>query len=409
MKYFIFITLLTVNLQVTQLGPASQLRNQPERWHSHLQQDGSPIEFSWTWNTVSGGKPKVRYLIEPIGKFAGTELDPLNQQALRELLHSLATVVPSMDTTWSNYFWSTLYDHNSSKIYAQQQGTNAGWATITTLCTELTPQGPKFRTNFFPRKHNQKGVFLSLKEWEDTFAKLDPVNAARSSLHDFLASDAEGKLLRPLMVGVDNVNPTELHLEWFFVSPHTKFSSVREIMTLGGRVNLPGLNVQLADLYDLIKAVTDLPLDACETDEIRPVSNGNSDVRSPENGLEDILLHGNRYCFNITPGKIMPEIRMYLQLRLNGRDDSTIARGLVSWMEAHGRGAYCQAFLHMLRNGLGGHRRLDWSTGIQTSLACQFKDGELEVTSYLGPEAFHLGRMQKERPNGRRGTRRRDE
>jgi DMATS type aromatic prenyltransferase len=193
------------------------------------------------------------------------------------------------------------------------------------------------------------------------------------------------------------------------VSPHTKFSSVREIMTLGGRVNLPGLNVQLADLYDLIKAVTDLPLDACETDEIRPVSNGNSDVRSPENGLEDILLHGNRYCFNITPGKTMPEIRMYLQLRLNGRDDSTIARGLVSWMEAHGRGAYCQAFLHMLRNGLGGHRRLDWSTGIQTSLACQFKDGELEVTSYLGPEAFHLGRMQKERPNGRRGTRRRDE
>ena len=136
--------------------------------------------------------------------------------------------------------------------------------------------------------------------------------------------------MRPLIIGVDNVNPAELHLEWYFVSPYTKFSSMREIITLAGRVNLPGLNVQLADLHNLIKAVTDLPLDASQTDEIRPVLNDNSVVRSPENGLEDISLHRNRYCFKITPGKTMPDIRMYLQLRLNGRDDSTIARGLVS-------------------------------------------------------------------------------
>ena len=62
--------------------------------------------------------------MEPIGQFPGTGLNPLNQQALREMLHGLAAAMPSVDLTWFNHFLSTLYDHNNVK-YAQEAANGA--------------------------------------------------------------------------------------------------------------------------------------------------------------------------------------------------------------------------------------------------------------------------------------------
>ena len=71
----------------------------PGKWKSLLQADGTPIEYSWKWNS-SNGRPEVRYAMEPIGPYAGTELDPLNQQATREVLYRMAQATLSVNLKW---------------------------------------------------------------------------------------------------------------------------------------------------------------------------------------------------------------------------------------------------------------------------------------------------------------------
>ncbi|KAK7963526.1 hypothetical protein PG988_010500 [Apiospora saccharicola] len=378
----------TASIAIPYLGPSSA----PPVWHSQLSHDGGPIEYSWKWNTASG-EPNIRYSIEPIGRSAGTQLDPLNHQAFRELLHGLATAFPSTNTTWSHHFLAALYDHDHSK-YAQEQEAGTKASTSVMLSTELLRKGPEFKTYFRPSKLGQ-GPFLSLAEWETAFSQLDPGNAARASVHEFLASSPEGQLMKPLTVSVDNIDPAKSRMKWYFWSPHTNFASVREIMTLGGRIDTPGISDQFDNLFQLIKAVLHLPDEFPET----------ADLPAPKAEDEDgheVLFRTHWYYFDIAPGKALPEVKIYIQLRPNGRDDASIAEGLVGWLKAHGRGRYCDGFLRVLAE-LAQHRRLDEATGIQTFLACQFKNGELDLTSYLGPEAFHPGRQTSRRATLRRG------
>lgn len=72
-------------------------------------------------------------------------------------------------------------------------------------------------------------------------------------------------------------------------------------------------------------------------------------------------------------------------------------------MKERGRGEYCQSYLRMLES-LADHRRLDQGKDMQTLVSCLFKDGELDITTYLGAEAFHSARLEQ---RSRQGTLRR--
>ena len=77
---------------------------------------------------------------------------------------------------------------------------------------------------------------MPLAQWEAAISQLDPDNAARDVLLDFVADNPEGKLLTPFSLGVDNTTPAKSRLKWYFHTPHTSFASVRDITTLGGRI-----------------------------------------------------------------------------------------------------------------------------------------------------------------------------
>lgn len=387
--------------QVSHLGPAPRPTGEPIKWKSQLQLDGTPMEYSWKWNTPTSA-PNVRYGVEPIGSFAGTELDPLNQQAARELLYRLTHAIPSTDLCWVDHFLATLFDHNNTK-YAQEAAAGAHLSTSLLLSVELLPSGPGLKTYFQPRRLGQTGL-MPLAQWEDSIQQLDPDNAARKALHAFLSSDPEGKLLTPFCLSVDNVEPAKARLKWYFNSPHTSFASIRTIMTLGGRIISPHLDAQLADLRELINTVTGLPPDFPEDAEVPAAVAPQYSPSAKDNFAQlPTLLVGNVYFFDVAPGKTLPEIKFYTPVRNYGRDDLALARGLTSWMEAHGRGSYCKRYLRMLES-LAEHRSLDDGWGLQTFLSCQFKNnGELDITSYLAPEAFHPYRTAQRRSTLRRG------
>lgn len=178
-------------------------------------------------------------------------------------------------------------------------------------------------------------------------------------------------------------------------------------MTLGGRIAVP--EAKLQDLRSLIAAVTGLDADYPEDAQVPCPEEYNPAAK--ENFVEiPMLLSGYLYYFDIASKSSLPEIKLYTPIRRYGPDDRTLAQGITQWMASHGRSQYCASFQEMLE-GLARHRRLEEGKGMQTYVSCLFKEnGDLDVTSYIGPEAFDPNRLGRPfTPSPRRSTRRRSE
>ncbi|KAI1109050.1 dimethylallyl tryptophan synthase GliD1 [Nemania sp. NC0429] len=375
----------------------------PAVWASLLGPDGSPIEYSWKWNEKVSGHPAIRYSIEPISRAAGTTLDPLNQLAASEMLHRLAVQVPGVNLQWTEHFLATLFDHDKAK-YAQEAAAGAHYTTTFMLAAEFNPSAPmSFKSYFIPRKLGQGKGLIPLPLWKNSLVQLQPENTARDLVYDFIETSPEGPKMVPMILAVDNVPIAKSRLKFYLQTSSTSFASAREIMTVGGRV--PLTESQLGDLRSLISAVVgDFPEDehVPRTRNYSPAAQDNF-VEIPE------LLAGYIYYFDMAPTSKTPDVKLYIPTRHIGPDDLTIARGLVGWLENHGRGGYGQNYMKMLLS-LAEHRRLDAGKGLQTYIGIMFKkDGKLDITSYLGAEAFDPARMRgaganMEEANHRRRT-----
>ncbi|RAQ99353.1 Aromatic prenyltransferase, DMATS type [Stemphylium lycopersici] len=384
-------------------APGPWLRSSTElAWKSLLALDGTPIEYSWKWNaSKAGSTPTVRYVVEPIGRDAGTELDPLNQQASRELLFRLKKLLPGMDNTWACHFFATLFDHDHA-VFTTEAARGGHLGTSVQLAVEFHDKATAIKSYFFPRKYGQAGL-MPLEQWKTCVDELklapnsDPGAAAagpfttqaRTAVHHFLANSSYGQKLTPISLAVDNIAPERSRLKWYFHTTQTSLASVRHIMTLGGAIASPELDVLLDQLASLVKVVNGLGDDFSEDAEVPA---GSELETSLDFGELSKALKGYLYYFDIAPGNAVPEIKLFVPTRYYGRNDRALGRALTQWMEANGRGSHCQRYLDMLES-LAGHRRLDEGKGLQTYVSCLFKKGELDITTYLGAEAFHPGRL----------------
>ncbi|KAI5866009.1 dimethylallyl tryptophan synthase GliD1 [Durotheca rogersii] len=369
---------------VPYFGPGPGPKGGPAVWTSLLGPDGSPIEYSWKWNGAKGGHPAIRYSIEPISEAAGSTVDPLNQQAATEMIHRLAAQVPGVDLKWTDHFLATLFDHDKSK-YAQEAAEGAHYTTTFMLAAEFDDSGLSFKSYFIPRKLGQPKGLIPLPLWKESLAQLQPKNNARDLVYDFVETSAEGKKLVPMILAVDTVDTSKSRLKFYFQTASTSFASAREIMTAGGRVPLSA--AQLEELRSLIGAVTGTPDDFPEDAHVERTRNYNpaavdNFVELPE------LLSGYIYYFDMAPTSARPDVKLYVPTRHVGPDDLSVARALIAWLEKRGRAAYGQQYMNMLE-GMAAHRRLDQGKGLQTYIGIMFKkNGDLDVTSYLGAEAF---------------------
>ncbi|KAJ8120863.1 hypothetical protein O1611_g10255 [Lasiodiplodia mahajangana] len=127
----------------------------PGRWKSLIQADGTPMEYSWKWNTAQDS-PTVRYAVEPIGEHAGTELDPLNQQATRKVLHQLSQAFPETNLEWTNHLYSTLFEHDNTKL-VREGASGVKLSTNTGIGVDFGANGMAFKAYFHGQKLNQPG------------------------------------------------------------------------------------------------------------------------------------------------------------------------------------------------------------------------------------------------------------
>ncbi|KAH0593758.1 hypothetical protein MHUMG1_08509 [Metarhizium humberi] len=367
------------------MGPAPGPDGRLE-WPTPLTVEGLPVEYSWKWNTATR-RPVVRYTIEAKNGFTGTSMDPLNQDPSRELLHRLQMSLPGVDLTWYNHFLATLYDHDRSK-YADEVVAGAEYTTSIMIAAELDPDGLSTKTYFIPQKVGLSLGDLPVSSLMKAIAGVCPESAAKRMLEEFLTT-FDG-ILRPTMLAVDNVEPSESRLKFYFQSPRTDFSSVRDIMTLGGRVAIP--ETQLQDLRSLLNAAAGVDEDYAEDVELPLAVQFNPPITNAREE-KTLVLPGFGYYFDIAPGREYPEVKIFLRLSAYGQDDLSMGRGITAWMAAHGRGEYCHDYMSALET-LPHGRQLSEGKGVHTHVSCLFKkDGTLDITSYLVPEISSRPRM----------------
>lgn len=161
--------------------------------------EGSPIEYSWKWNT-STKPPDVRITLEAINQYSGTELDPLNQHATIELLHKAAEAFPQVDLIWSKHLLGALYQGHPAQ-YASEAAGGKHFHTTIMSAFEFVENGIGFKTYFVPQQPKQSEGPIPLARWEEYIRPLQPKGSkALPPAVDFLNNTEEGKKLHAMYV-----------------------------------------------------------------------------------------------------------------------------------------------------------------------------------------------------------------
>lgn len=176
--------------KVPRLGPAPDADGRLQ-WKSRIADDGSPLEYSWKWNTTTS-KPDVRYSWEPFQPGLSSASSVTEKHAVSlGYMHLMPSVVPYVDFSWTRYFLAELerggIEQRALKMFhavdfhrSKQFG----------LKSYFLSRSLKVRED-----GDDDGT---LEEWDAAILKLDPSNIGRRMVMDFLKTNAEGRLLTPM-------------------------------------------------------------------------------------------------------------------------------------------------------------------------------------------------------------------
>lgn len=374
---------------IPRLGQAPGPDGKPH-WKSPLSTDGSPVEWSFKWNTATT-EPDIRYTIECLGDFTGTTADPFNIESTKDLMYRLSLQFPKIDLTWFHQLAAYVFDKEKANYLA-----SGGFPTTTmVLAFELLKTGVMVKAYFIAPKPppGSTAQIYDVGFWRSAVRMLAPSSMAADTAFSFLGTNFQGQSLHPVSLSIDCIAPSQSRIKLYLQSPDTTFDSVREIMTLGGSIT--GLDDQLNDLYDLIKSITGLPADHPSSKPV-PVTTAYYEDNPKPAGNKTEPLSGYVYYFDIKPGAARPDIKFYIPTRQYAKTDSQVTDGLTAWMNERNRGQYVENYRRML-NGISTHRPLEEGNGLHAFLSCAFMKGETHITSYIGPEAYHLRRLAKGR------------
>lgn len=378
---------------VPRLGRAPGPNGKP-KWKSPLSVDGSPVEWSFKWNTATS-EPEIRYTIECQGDFTGTTADPFNIESTKDLMYRLSLQFPRIDLTWFHKLVAFVFDKEKGNYLA-----SGGFPTTTMmLAFELLKTGFMVKAYFIAPKPplGSAARVYDVEFWESAVRMLASSSLAADTAFSFLRTNIHSQALHPVALSIDCVVSTNSRVKLYLQSPDTRFDSVREIMTMGSSIT--GLDAQLDDLYDLIKSITGLPTDHPSSKPV-PVTAACHE-NNPESGDKKTEpLSGYVYYFDIKPGAAVPDIKFYIPTRQYAKTDTQVADGLTKWMQERNRGQYAGNYKRML-SAISTHRQLWEGNGLHAFVSFAFLKGETHVTSYIGPEAYHLRRLRKGRQSKR--------
>ena len=183
-----------ITVKVPYLGPAPA-SDGTFHWQTVNTIQGPPVEYSWKWNTATN-LPEIRYTFEAVDGWSGSPKDPLNQAPSRDMLYHIARAYPSVDLTWTNHFFATLFDHDPHR-YAQEQADDHITTTVL-VAAEFGDRGLNVKAYFKSRRLGMRDAPLEV--YRNAISQICPVSAPATVLYDFLDNHPEGQLLKPAYV-----------------------------------------------------------------------------------------------------------------------------------------------------------------------------------------------------------------
>jgi DMATS type aromatic prenyltransferase len=291
--------------------------------------DGSPVEFSINWKEKRA-EQTVRFTIEPCSLKAGTAADPLNQIAAKELLHSMARVVPGIDLTRFNLFLSETHvpDEEAEEVLAKLP---AGIPRARVLVAfDLERGGIVAKAYFNPvLKAISSGKSVPTVVFDAIRKCNGPVgsyNASIEALDDFMESCGPSEVPHIFTVSNDCVSDTpSSRVKVYTIAPITTLKSAKNVFSLGGRLSGAAIEGGLEAVGDFWWYL--FGLDGPHTD-----------VEEKE-----VLPAGTRcvFVFEMRPGEEgqqVPnvEVKMHMPALWLGKTDTQVCDKLSSWFKNHG-------------------------------------------------------------------------
>ena len=230
------------------IAPRLGIANEPgvERWKSFMTDDHNPIEFSWDWHKGSE-PPKIRFSVEPVSEGAGTPQDPRNELIAMEFLKAMLTALPATDMQWFSHFES-YFGLGLKQHFPTGHLSQIFWAF------DLNEKDITVKAYFFPeyRAHATQRTNIQVISEAITAAPFC-TSEDLSALHmfqEFVHEHAKVPLEMD-MLAIDLVKPLQSRLKIYYRTRETSFESVRNSMTLGGRVTNNDMDTGIQNLRRL--------------------------------------------------------------------------------------------------------------------------------------------------------------
>ncbi|KAL4866673.1 hypothetical protein BDV12DRAFT_198895 [Aspergillus spectabilis] len=287
----------------------------PLPWEPHGQYStpsslvGSPFDPSL--NLVSSGKAKVRFDFDIISPASRNGPDPFAEKSAKEILHRLANIVGA-DTRWMNTLMDALYlspEETEIAIAKMPPG-----VAVPPSSVGFDFDGPERTLKFYipcVRKALATG-----QEFSDLMLKtlrgLEPLGQELGPALDLIAgylSTCNNDAMLPL-VGIDCVDPTthNARVKCYLHTSSNSFAVVRDVLTLGGRLNDP-TSIKRVEILKSIWPLLINELEGPNSDSDTVDESWSKPERINRTGYSGI-----QYTVEITPGKAIPDTKIYVPL-----------------------------------------------------------------------------------------------
>ena len=302
--------------------------------------DFTPVELSWNWG--AGDEPiVVRFSIEPIGSYAGTPIDPLNEYATHHLVQGFQSIIPGTDLEWFHFFSHQLLVHTQSLSERSPIG-KAEERSSTFVAFDLEENGLSVKAYFIPALRAAITGQTRLAVVAQAIENLPPVqlNSISNSFSlmlDYLKLSEKRLQLEVEILGIDCIIPAESRLKVYFRSVSTCFNSVRDVMTLGAKISGCGSDRALDDLEELWQLL--LWSDKCYSPE--------KELRYNQHRTAGVL-----YYFEIRPGHAEPIPKVYVPVRHYGQNDEDVVEKLQTFMRHRRSSCDVDNYMQALKTAL---------------------------------------------------------
>ncbi|RYP73833.1 hypothetical protein DL771_003411 [Monosporascus sp. 5C6A] len=374
-SYAAQIRILTFFVEV--IAPNLGVADEPgaNRWKSFMTDDNNPIELSWDWHT-GHQRPTIRFSVEPVGLDAGSALDPRNERAPAEFKESVLSALPDTDMRWFDHFeqyFNEGVDHHSPEGHQSK----FFWAF------DLGEKKPSPKAYFFPGYRAKQTGRSNLEVISAAIVAAPSYRAGSLDAFNMFVEYARGRSGPPLemdMLAIDMIDVSKSRLKIYFRSRQTDFRSVRETMTLGGRVSGHEMEMGLQRLRRV-------------WDSLFGTEGLSDDTPLPD---VDHRTAGLLYNVEFRLGSTAPKVKIYIPVRHYARSDWQIlaaVSGFVerqraackakeSTMEKYQPFAYAKAMYTIFNDDA-----LLESRGLHTYIGCSVQPGgALRVVSYINPQ-----------------------